>query len=161
MIHEAATAADIIEGVHFRDTIGAERTITCKGVYLRSVLHLFPTGVRNTYSLRQGGREWGQITPSGVLVRKGYAWNYCTASPDWQKAASGPHDLLYQFAGCLWFPSCIDRHKADDVFRKFSSGRSSWAFSLGLRLGSWACWGRKPEYGETVVVLTDGFDGAL
>lgn len=154
MIHEASNGKQIAEGIHFRDLTRAERKgKKWKGVFLTDVFYLAETGTRNTYLCKQGGREWGRITPRGILVRQGYAWNYCSGSPDWHKPASGVHDLLYQFSGCTWFPACIDREAADRIFDKFSFGRSSWAFSLGLSAFSWAYWARTPQDGETVEIV--------
>ncbi len=153
MTHEASNGNQIAEGIHFLDVTGPDRNSRIKGVFLCDVLYLCDTGVNQDYVCKQGGREWGRITPRGVLVRKGYAWNYCTASPDWQKAASGVHDLLYQFAGCAWFPSPITRKKADSIFSQFSIGWSAKLFWLGLSAFSWVCWASRPTAGEIVEIL--------
>lgn len=154
MTHEASNGCQIVEGIHFRDLTAAERGKSkWKGIYLCDVLHICKTGVRRDYVCKQGGREWGRITPRGVLVRKDYAWNYCTASPDWQKPASGPHDILYQFSGCTWFPAQITRERADRIFRLFSTGLSaSWYFAV-LAATSWICWAKPPRAGETVELI--------
>jgi hypothetical protein len=101
--------------------------------------------------------EWGTITANHIRVRKGYAWNGSSCSPDFRAnmLASLVHDLLYQFSGCPQFPATITRGWADSMFyaicRKEGFALRS-LYRLGLWLGGWSCWAKPPVDGEHVEV---------
>lgn len=143
------------EGVHYRLLTAEERRgRKWKAEALADTFIPYKTPAKHTYVFVQRGREWGRVTPQGILIRKGYQWNFCTCSPDWEKCASLPHDLLYQFSGTLWFPPRITRKWADDMFEDLCVTRWRMWYRVGLMLGSWAAWGRKPKDGEETRILT-------
>jgi hypothetical protein len=147
---------DFREGVHYRLlTAGERKGSKWKAEMLRDVLFLYPTPAKYDYSVRQHGIEWGRITPRGVILRQRYRWNLCSASPDIEKCASAPHNLLYQFSGCLWFPSWLTRHWADDLFGHFCATSLGWLYRVGLLLGSWAFWKRPVTRGESVEIISN------
>lgn len=101
----------------------------------------------------RGGREWLNIRRDTLTIPAGYAWNGSSWSPDLPGVmlASCVHDALYQFSGCDDWPKYLDREWADSVFHNLATTRLRFLYSLGLALGSWACWARKPVDGERVV----------
>lgn len=151
---------DFMEGTHWRSLTAEERKgKKWKG---RTLCDIFipvtwPVRVERDYKLMQNGREWGRITSKGTIIRAGYAWNFCSCSPDWEKPASLPHDLIYQFSGCPWFPSWLTRAVADDLFAELCVTKSWFLYRAGLWLGSWTCWGKPPKDGEWVHVVSPAF----
>ena len=134
-------------GVQWRRLGAAERRGTpWKYLLLRDVVFdFYPKITLARFVLRDvGGVERGTIAPLAVTVREGYAWNGCTASPDWELPASLPHDLLYQFSGVAGFPATVTRHWADNLFYALRTTPLGWAYRLGLFVGSWARWGQDP-----------------
>ena len=146
-------AADFIEGLHWRRLTKLERGKSpWKAVYLVDVFMPRLTGLKHPYRCWQGGRLWGELRPDGILMKAGYAWNFNTFAPDFAgKAASGGHDLLFQFSGCFYFPRMIiDRKWADDFYYHFCERWIAWAYRAGLFAGSWWAWGNQPLNGEFV-----------
>lgn len=97
--------------------------------YAADVFYRCPGLARKTVRcFSKQGVELGRVTPVGIWVNAGYRWNGCTpkraflgrwwGAPDYSStiAASGLHDLLYQFGGCPDFP--VDRATADAILER-------------------------------------------
>ena len=148
--------SDFIEGVHWRWLTKDERKGTkWKATLLVDVLILRETGLKHDYMCWQGGQVWMILKPEGVLMKRGYSWNFNTSAPDlWGKLASLPHDGLFQFSGCFYFPrAIIDRMWANNFYYSLCEKSVAWAYRFGLALGSWWCWGNQPLHGEFVEPL--------
>ena len=135
-----------IENIHWRKLTSQERNgRPWKYVLLKNfkVTFLAPL-CRGVYYLFDGdGTCWGTITPQGITVHAGYAWNGSTASPDWKVIlASLVHDLLYQFSGVAAFP--LTRCQCDNIFFSLAESPLRILYRVGLLVGGWWCWGNSP-----------------
>lgn len=147
------------EGVEWRKLTKAERgEDPWKYILLTNVFFKVDTGVTRRYLCTgEDGTVWATIFPHGIWIRRGYAWNGNTASPDkifgvWLLRASVVHDVLFQFSGCSGFPSeAITLSFANLLYLKLSPRFIGWAYYSGLTVGSWALWGKPPKNKEYVI----------
>jgi len=124
-----------------------------KYILLTDVYFQVMLPIRSRYSFVSGGQVWGKVTNAGITVMKGYAWNGCSFSPDWELLASLPHDLLYQFSGCDNYPeTVIGRNFCDNLFYGLCVTKVGWAYRVGLGLGSWMCWDQIPANDDHIKV---------
>lgn len=142
-----------IEGIHWRRLTREERAgAPWKYILLVDMEFRLESPVCGTPRILMDfvGRVWGIIRPLSLIVKRGYSWNGCSWSPDWELLSSLPHDLLYQFSGCLDFPELITRRWADDLFYALCHTPVGFLYLAGLRTGSRWWWGRRPIDGETI-----------
>ena len=140
-------------GAKWRFEYAADVFYQCRGLVRRTV---------RCYSKQ--GVELGRVTPAGVWVNAGYRWNGCTpkraflgrwwGAPDYPStiAASGLHDLLYQFGGCPGFD--IDRATADamleSLIRQAGSPKLAEVYHTAVTVCGKSCWNAYSETGVYV-----------
>lgn len=141
-----------VETVHYRYLEGSEKKNGLLAVTLKPICIPMRLPILHPYKCTKNGKLWLRIDPGGLTISEGYAWNLNTAAPNkWGKFASLPHDALYQFSGCHFFPRHhITRSWCDDMYYHLCEPQMAWAYRAGLFLGSWACWARKPALDEWV-----------
>jgi hypothetical protein len=144
------------EGIEWRRLLPSERVgVPWKYVLMRDVFIEVETGLDAHYDCLSGDRVFMVLLPHGIVMKKGYAWNGNTASPDMVKQGmllpSLPHDGLFQFSGALGFPrEVITLPWVNWLYLQMSPRWIGWAYYAGLVSGSWALWGIRPIGGETV-----------
>lgn len=107
--------------------------------------------ITHAYDFNVGDTNWGRVQPDGILIRAGYWWNLNTSAPDrWGKFASLPHDLIFQFSGCFYFPFCITRAWTNNLYYDLCEKPMALLYRAGLAVGSWYLWKPKPKAGEWV-----------
>lgn len=151
-------AKDLVEGIHWRRLTKEERlknnNYAWKAVLIRDVFYVTKCPVQTTYSLISRGKEWGKILPDGILIRKGYAWDLCSVSPDLEIPASLPHDIIFQFSCALaYFAHRITVAWATQVFKQFASSLLKPVYVFFLKYGSWMYWRKDCE---GMVEIIDG-----
>lgn len=146
------------EGIEWRKLTAKERDgKPWKYVLLKDVFIEVETDLFRHFDCKGGdGRTWMVILPHGILMKKGYAWNGNTASPDklfgkWLILESLPHDGLFQFSGADGFPrDIITLGWANRLYLALAPAWSGWAYYTGLTVGSWALWASPPKNGDHV-----------
>lgn len=145
------------EGHEWRRLTPAERGgKPWKYVLLKDVFIEVETGLADHYDCKSGDKTYAVLLPHGITLKRKYAWNGNTASPDSLFGVklllqSLPHDALFQFSGAIGFPRCvITLPWTNWLYLKMSPPWIGWAYYAGLVAGSWALWGRKPRNGEYV-----------
>jgi hypothetical protein len=127
-----------------------------KYVLLQDIFIEVETGLRDRYDCFSGDVVYMTLLPHGIVMRKGYAWNGNTASPDklfgrWLLVQSLPHDGFFQFSGAIGFPrAVITLPWVNWLYLQMSPAWAGWAYYAGLVSGSWALWGHPPQNGEYV-----------
>ena len=129
-----------------------------KYILLKDVFFEVETGVDRHYDCcGKDGKVWVVIVPHGIIMKKGYAWNGNTASPDslfgiCLLIPSLPHDGLFQFSGSLGFPrNVITLNWTNCLYFALADKRLAWAYYAGLAVGSWYVWCSPPKNGDHVV----------
>jgi hypothetical protein len=151
-----ATLPPFREGIEWRKLTREERNgKPWKYVLLKDVFIEVETGLHDHYDCISGDKTYMVLLPHGILMKKTYAWNGNTASPDkighqWLLLPSLPHDGLFQFSGALGFPrAVITLPWTNWLYLCMSPRWIGWAYYAGLVSGSWALWGQRHE-GEYV-----------
>lgn len=144
------------EGTEWRKLTPAERAgKKWKYILLKDVFIEVETGVRAHYECVSRGTIYMVILPHGIVMKKGYAWNGNTASPDAVFRTSLllpslPHDGLFQFSGAEGFPAEVTLRWTNCLYFSLSPHWIGWAYWTGLFVGSWTLWTRPPKEDERV-----------
>lgn len=127
-----------------------------KYVLLKDVFIQVKTGLQHRYNCNSGGETYVCLLPDGIVMKRGYAWNGNSFSPDrilnqCLLFPSLPHDGLFQFSGAMGFPrNIITLRWANWLYLKCAHLFWGKIYYAGLVSGSWALWSRKPCDGDHV-----------